>query len=147
MANDRRRQHNERVGRNRASIAGTIATCVDRLCVHVQFEEAFSEGNIDDANSPEPRNDRLERENRDDIGLLQNGILCDHFDGGPGALLIQVFDFKAMAFDVVREILDCAKEYYLGVNEGTCEIMDNQQLREFLDSSKKLKLNYVKGIL
>ncbi len=44
-------------------------------------------------------------------------------------------------------ILDCAKEYYLGVNEGTCEIMDNQQLREFLDSSKKLKLNYVKGIL
>ena len=43
-------------------------------------------------------------------------------------------------------ILDCAKEYYLGVNEGTCEIMDNQQLREFLDSSEKLRLNYVKGI-
>lgn len=103
MANNRRRQHNERVGGNGARIAGTIAACVDRLCVHVQLEETFCEGNIDDANSPEPRDNRFERENRDDIGLLQNGILCNHFDGGPSALLIQVFDFKAMAFDVVGE--------------------------------------------
>ena len=103
MANDRRRQHNERVGGNGTRIAGTIATCVDRLCVHVQFEETIREGNIDDANSPEPRDNRFEREDRDDIGLLQNGILCDQFDGGPSALLIQVFDFKAMVLDVVRE--------------------------------------------